>query len=292
MKTEVKKIDGTKREINVEVSGEIIKNKFDAVFEKIGKEAKVPGFRQGHVPRDILEKNFSSYAYELALKELLPDIYAQAIEKENLEVVELPHITDVKLDRNTLSFKATVEVAPDINLKGYKKIRVNYKNIEVTPEEVNRNIDALKEKRKIDSLDDYFARSLGYHNIQALQKAVETQIFINKDNQQRIRIEKEIIDSITDGVDFKIPQSLVNRQLEDLLRQSKIDLALKGVPKEKIDEQEDVMRKQLEPEAIRQVRVYLILTEIAKRENIPLDDNMTQRVMEFLLREADWQETN
>jgi len=292
MKTEVKKIDGTKREINVEVSGEIIKNKFDAVFEKIGKEAKVPGFRQGHVPRDILEKNFSSYAYELALKELLPDIYAQAIEKENLEVVELPHITDVKLDRNTLSFKATVEVAPDINLKGYKKIRVNYKNIEVTPEEVNRNIDALKEKRKVDSLDDYFARSLGYHNIQALQKAVETQIFINKDNQQRIRIEKEIIDSITDGVDFKIPQSLVNRQLEDLLRQSKIDLALKGVPKEKIDEQEDVMRKQLEPEAIRQVRVYLILTEIAKRENIPLDDNMTQRVMEFLLREADWQETN
>lgn len=44
MKTEVKKLDATKREINVTVEGEIIKNKFDEVFKKIAKDAKVPGF--------------------------------------------------------------------------------------------------------------------------------------------------------------------------------------------------------------------------------------------------------
>ena len=60
MKTEVKKIDSTKREVSIEVSGEIVKNKFEDAFKKLGKEAKVPGFRVGNVPRDILEKNFSS----------------------------------------------------------------------------------------------------------------------------------------------------------------------------------------------------------------------------------------
>ena len=121
----------TKREISVEVSGDIVKNKFEDVFKKIGKEAKVPGFRPGHAPRDILEKHFSSMRNELVLKELIPDVYNQAIEKEALDVIELPNISDVKLDRNTLSFKATVEVRPEIALKNYKGIKVNYKKLKL-----------------------------------------------------------------------------------------------------------------------------------------------------------------
>ena len=108
MKAEVKKIDNTKREINIEVSGDIVKNKFEDVFKRIAKEAKVPGFRPGHAPRDILEKHFTSSAHEQVLKELVPDLYNEAIKKEELDVIELPEVTDVKLDGNSLSFKATV----------------------------------------------------------------------------------------------------------------------------------------------------------------------------------------
>ena len=55
MKTEVKKIDNSTREINVEVTGDVVKNKFEDVFKRISQEAKVPGFRPGHAPRDMLE---------------------------------------------------------------------------------------------------------------------------------------------------------------------------------------------------------------------------------------------
>ena len=48
----------------------------------------------------------------------------------------------------------------------------------------------------------------------------------------------------------------------------------------------------MRPEAKRQVKVYLVLSEIAKKENIPLDDHMPHQVMEFLLREADWKEVS
>ena len=47
MKTEVKKLDSTKCEINIAVSGELVKNKFEEVFAQIAKAAKVPGFRPG-----------------------------------------------------------------------------------------------------------------------------------------------------------------------------------------------------------------------------------------------------
>jgi len=291
MKIEVKKLDSTKRELNIEVSDDVVKNKFEDVFKRIAKDAKIPGFRPGHAPRDILEKHFASSAHEQVLKELVPDVYNEAIKKEGLDVVQLPEISEVKLDRMTLSFKAIVEVNPEIAIKNYKGQKANYKNITVTPEEIKRNIDSLKESRKIDVIDDSFARGLGYPNLSELEKAIQRQIFLQKENQQRQNIENEIVQNITKDLDFKLPQSLVKRQLQELLRHAKVELALKGFPREKIEEQEEEMSKNLEPEAKKQVKVYLVLAEIAKRENIPLDDNMPARVIEFLLKEADWQVT-
>ncbi|MDD4894500.1 MAG: trigger factor [Candidatus Omnitrophica bacterium] len=292
MKTEVKKLDSNKREISIEVTGDIIKNKFEEVFGQISKEAKIPGFRPGHAPRDILEKKYSSHAHELVMKELIPDLYNQAIDKEGLDVIELPNISDVKLDRNTLSFKAEVEISPEVAVKNYKGIKVEYKKIEVSADAIKRNIDSLKESRKLDAADDNLAKCLGYPNIAELEKIIEKQAYLQEENLQRQKIEKKIIDQITEGLDFKLPQSLVNRQLQDMARQAKLDLALKGVPREKIEEQEKTLVQQLEPEAKTQVKVYLVLSAIAKKENIPIDDHMPRKVMEFLLKEANWVEAS
>lgn len=290
MNVEVKKIDSTKREINIEVGEDTVKSKFEDVFKRIAKDAKVPGFRPGHAPRDILEKHYSATAHEQVLRELIPDVYSEAITKEALDVIELPEISDVKLDRSRLSFKATVEITPEIPLKGYKNLAVHYKKINVSGDEIKRSIDALKESRKIDSVDEAFARILGYPNLPELEKALEAQIFIQKENQQRRNIENELLLNLTKDLDFKIPQGMIKRQLQDLLRHAKVDLAMKGLEREKIDAQENELIKSLEPEARRQAKVYLVLAAIAKKENIALDDNMSQRAVEFLFKEADWQE--
>jgi FKBP-type peptidyl-prolyl cis-trans isomerase (trigger factor) len=291
MKTAVKKLDGVKCEINVEVNGEQVKNKFEEVFAQIAKEAKVPGFRPGKAPRDVLEKHYAAVVHEQVLKEMVPDVYNQAIAAEKLDVIELPQITDVKLDRTSLSFKAVVEITPEIAVKNYKGQKISFKNVAVSSDEIKRQIDSVKESRKIENLDDKFARSLGYPNLVELEKAVERQIFISKENQERARIENELIEGITKGLEFKLPQGLVDRQIQDMLRQTKIDLAMKGLPRDKIDEQEKLLLDGIAPEAKKQVKVYLVLSQIAKKENIAIDDHMPRKVMEFLLREAIWQVT-
>ncbi len=58
MKTQVEKTDQHKRQISVEIEGEIVQQKFDKIYDNINKQAKVPGFRSGNVPRDILEKHY------------------------------------------------------------------------------------------------------------------------------------------------------------------------------------------------------------------------------------------
>ena len=290
MKIAVKKLDDNKREIIVETGGDIIKNKFEDVFKKVTQEAKIPGFRPGHAPRDLVEKHYGATVHEQVLKELVPDIYNQAVDKEGLDVIELPEITEVKLDRENLAFKATVEVSPDIDIKNYKGIKIEYKKITVAADDIKRSIDSVKESRKLEKVDDGFAKTLGYPNVQELEKAMERQIFLHKENQERQRIENEIILSISKDQNFKVPKLLAERQLQDMLRQAKVDLAMKGVARERIEEQEKTMLSELEPEAVNQVKIYLILSAIAKKENITLDDHMPRHVMEFLLKEADWQE--
>ncbi|MBL7151174.1 MAG: hypothetical protein ISS89_01110 [Candidatus Omnitrophica bacterium] len=288
MKREVKKIDGTTREMTIEVSGDSVTHKFEEVFAKIAKETKVAGFRPGHAPRNIIEKHYASHAHEQVLKELVPDVYSRAIQEEKLDVIEMPKISEVRLDRNSLSFKAVVSVSPEVAIKNYRGIKVDYQKASVSPDEVKRSIESLKESRKVDSIDDNFARSLCYPSLSDLEKAIERQIFSQKENSLRQNVENQIIENLLKQVNFNLPQTMVKRQLEELVRQAKLDLALKGMPREKLDEQEQEMVKELEPEAKRQVKVYLILSEIAKKENIPLDNNMPRKIMEFLLKEADW----
>ncbi|MDO9572964.1 MAG: trigger factor [Candidatus Omnitrophota bacterium] len=292
MKTEIKKLDGTKRELSVAVSGELIKNKFEDVFAQIAKEAKVPGFRPGKAPRDVLEKHYAASVHEQVLKELVPDVYNQAIATEKLDVIELPQISDVKLDRANLSFKAVVEVSPEIQVKNYKNQKINFKKVVVTADEIKKQIDSVREARKADALDDKFSRSLGYPSLADLEKTMERQLYITKENQERARIENGLIENLMQGLEFKLPQGLVNRQIQDMLRQTKLDLAMKGLSRDKIEEQEKLLLEGIEPEAKKQVKVYLVLAEIARKENIAIDDHMPAKVMEFLLSQADWQETH
>ena len=289
MKTETKKVDGTIRELRVEVSGDVVKNKFDGAFKQIGAQAKYPGFRTGHVPREILEKKFYEAAHDLVLKELLPEIYNKALEQEKLDVVALPEISEVKLDQAALSFKAKVHVSPEVKLGEYKGIKLSYRRIKVDPAEIDRNLEAVKETRKAGDLDVSFARGLGYPDLVELKNAFERQIALRSDNIQRQALEDTLIEALCGKLDFKLPQPLVDRQLNDMLRQTKMDMVMKGVPAEKLEEQETELKKKLEPRARAQVKTYLVLSEIARREKIADDEHLPRNVIEFLFRNAAWE---
>jgi len=290
MKSEIKKIDGTTREITVEITGDVVKNKFETVFKKIGETAKIKGFRAGHVPRDILEKNFAHEANEMVLQDLIPECCTKAAESQGLDVLNLTGVTDVKLERGSLSFKAQVEIRPEITVNDYKGLKISYKKTEVSSDEIKRHLDSLKESRKIDVLDDAFARSVGYPTLAEFEKVIERQLSAQKDSQNRQDAENQIVEHLTKGMEFTVPPSLIKRQLQELVRQTEMNLALKGVSKERIMEHEQKLFEELEPQAKEQVKLYLIFSEIAKKESIPLDDHMAHSVMEFLLKEAKWTE--
>lgn len=290
MKVETKKIDVGKVQLDIEVPAEIVNKKFEQVYEKIGKDARIPGFRPGKAPRDILEKHHGRLAREELIKNLIPEAYRDSLEKEKISAIELPEISEVKLESNILFFRAVVEVKPEIAVKNYKNIKLKYKKVTVSPDEIEKALGNLKETHKARGIDEKFSRSLGYPTVSAMRASVERQLFVQKENDGRYHLQEDLIKEILDNLKFKTPQSLLERRLQELVHQAKARFALRGEAKEQIDAREDELRKELYAEAESQVKTYLVLDEIAQRENIPQDEHMSQRVIEFLLGEADWVE--
>ena len=162
MKKDIKKIDATRFQVNVQLSDDSVKNKFEEVYEKISKEAKVKGFRPGKVPRDILEKYYSQDAHQRVIKELIPEILKKIADEEKFTLIDIPRVSDINLTRETLSFKADIEVEPEVRIENYKGIKVKWDDVKITDEDVRHYIDSLREKRQSPAADDDFARGLGY----------------------------------------------------------------------------------------------------------------------------------
>ncbi len=288
MKTAIKKLDAIKVQLDIELGQDAVKKKFDEVYDKVGKEAKIPGFRPGKAPRDIVEKHHGRLVREEVIKDLIPEAYKSSLEKEKISALDMPEISEVKLESNILSFKAVVEVRPEINVKDYKNIKLKIKKIAVGQDEVDKALQNLKEAHKAADINEKFSRSLGYAGVDVMRLSIERQLWVQKENDQRYHLQDALLKEILGKVNFRIPPSLIQRRHDELVYEAKMQLLRRGATQEQIAAKEEDLKKELHPEAESQVKMFLVLEEIAKKENIPCDDHMSQKAIEFLLSEANW----
>lgn len=288
MKIVVNKKDALKRELEIEVPQDRVKCAFDSVYEQIKKEAKIPGFRPGTAPRNMLEKHHSKLAHEEVIRQLLPQTYQEALKKENLDVISLPEVTEVNLNDVSLKYKATVELRPEIDIKSYKKIKIKKKSNEVNEEDLNKVLDNIKKARKIDSINEEFAHGLGYASLDEFKNSLKRQLTAQKESDNRAQLEREIIDHLLKNSKFSAPQYLVDKRFHELQHELKDYFSKNNLPKEEAEKKEKEFEPKLKEQAEEQVKVFLVLDEIAKREGIERDDNMPNKVIEFLFKNADW----
>ena len=127
-----------------------------AVYRKQVKSITVPGFRKGKAPRSVIEKMYGTGVfYEDAINDLIPAAYTEAAKESNLEIVGQPEFDVVSIDENGLLLSAKVYVKPDVEIKDYCGIEVE-KNVEaVTDEDVEKEIQIIRERnsREIDITD-------------------------------------------------------------------------------------------------------------------------------------------
>ena len=140
MKVEVKKIDATCRELKFEVPKERVSKKMEEVYQEIGKTATIKGFRPGKAPRHLLETHHGKLVKEETLKQLIPEIYQEGLEREKINPMDLPEIHDVSFKDGIIAFSAKLDVRPEVKIKNYKGIVVQRKPSTVSEEDVNETL--------------------------------------------------------------------------------------------------------------------------------------------------------
>lgn len=148
METTVEQLEGNTVKLHVVISEAEFEPAIDAAFRKLAHEVRIPGFRPGKAPRRILEARFGpEVAREQALKDGLPEFYADAVTSEDIDVIAPPKI-DITAgeEEGTIEFDAVVETRPVVQLSGYEGLRVELPYTPVDDEAVDRQIDSLRER--------------------------------------------------------------------------------------------------------------------------------------------------
>src|SRR5438132_8858893 len=117
MKVEVTDVEACKRRLAVEAPVEVVTKEWEQAYGRIQKQARLPGFRKGHVPRSLVKIHFADEVRREVAEHLIPDVYRQAVSEAQLRPVDEPNLEDVTLEEGApLSFVAVVEVRPEIAL--------------------------------------------------------------------------------------------------------------------------------------------------------------------------------
>ncbi|MHB1930032.1 MAG: trigger factor [Acidimicrobiales bacterium] len=146
MKTIVEPLEGNKVKLSIEVDEQEFERSVDAAFRKIAREVRIPGFRPGKAPRRIIEARLGAGSGRAeALRDSLPDYYAQALREQEVDAIAPPEI-DITAgeDSGPVAFDAVVEVRPHVKLAGYQGLRVTVPNPVVADADVEAQVDRLR----------------------------------------------------------------------------------------------------------------------------------------------------
>jgi len=149
-------IEKNKYELQFSVDKATFDAAVDKVYRKQVKSITVPGFRKGKAPKSIIEKMYGKGVfYEDAINDLIPAAYTDALAESKLDVVSQPEFDVVSIDDNGLLLSAKVYVKPDVEIKDYVGIEVEKEVVAVTDEDVNKEIEIVRERnsREIEVTD-------------------------------------------------------------------------------------------------------------------------------------------
>jgi len=148
VKSAAENLTPTRVKLTVEVPYEELKPSIDAAYKSIGSQIAIPGFRKGHVPSRIIDQRMGKGAVlQEAVNEAMPGLYAKAIEESAVRPIGQPEveITEVPTEEGqTLNFTAEMDVIPDFTLPDLDGIAVTVDDVEVTDEDINTQLDALR----------------------------------------------------------------------------------------------------------------------------------------------------
>lgn len=389
MQFNMEKLDKNFVALEVTVNAEEVEEALAESYKRVVKKVSIPGFRKGHVPRTILEKQFGKEVlYEEAIDIIIPKGYLKALEEYKLEPIDQPklEVKEAFEAGKPFTFKATVEVLPEVKLGQYKGLKIEKPKVEIKEEQVAERLASLQERhaelvlsdkknlekgdfavidfegyidgqpfsggaaqaysleigsgsfipgfeeqlvgmevgtdknikvtfpndypredlagkeatfkvslkeikvKEIPAADDEFAKSVGnFETIDDLKADLREKMIEWAKQESEASFTQAAINQAVENAEFETPETLVKREMEDLLHRFEHNLAYQGLTLDKyltyVKKSREEVLEDFRPEALKRVKTDLVLSNIARAENLEVtEEELNEKLQELAER--------
>ncbi len=292
MKSKIKKLDGTASQIDVILPAETVSKALDEVMSEIKKSAKIPGFREGKAPIDLVYKKHKDDAMDEVKRRLVPEAYQSAVSEHKISPVSYPEIFDIVLhEEGSLSFKAKVDSHPEVKLKNYKGIKVSSEKVSVDDKEVDETVDRIRNmnaefkdaERAIEKKDFGLCDVEVFVEEKPITKKQQN-MWIEADKDSSLLGLGEQLCGMKKGdlksIEATLPENYPDKKYAGKSAIFKVEV--KGVKEKILPNIDDELAKKAGKESLNELRED-IKSQLLERKTLNNNINMKNQILEYLI---------
>ena len=267
MKVQVEERSPIEKKLSIEVENARVAEELTRAYTALSKQVKLPGFRQGKVPRRILEQRFREQVEDEVIQRVVQTAYMEAVREHNVDVVSQPQVTNSGLKPNApFSFEARVEVKPKLEPKDYRELPLKKTEAGVDDAKVNEQLEKMRQSAsRMEPIADRDVAATGDFATIDYEATIEGQPFTGS-KAEGVTAEiapGELVDSNiaalegvkvgdTKEIDYAFPQDY---RVEDVKgKTAHFKLHLKGLKKKLIPELNEDFAKEVGSQSVDELR--------------------------------------
>lgn len=306
MSSKIKKLPQSKVELSFSLDPKELEIERGRAIEKLARNVKVPGFRPGKAPKHMVEERIDpSTAMQQALDVVLNKAYQEALKEHDIVPVAQPEVTIDSMDLSKpIPVKTIVQVRPEAKVGDYTKIKAKKESVTVDDKKLDETMQTIFERSTeakkgegeheksglVDAngqplskdasdaqMDDEWAKSLGAKDLEDLRSRVKSDLEGQSEYESQQKWQDEVITKLIEMTKTELPEAFIEDELSRMRSHYSQQLQAMGIGMEDYLKQSGKTQEELEeqwrPQAERQATLEVALGEIARKEDIQVDES-------------------
>lgn len=288
MKVLSQKREENKAVIEVEEDYSAFEKAVEKAFVETGREIKLPGFRPGKAPREMVERNVNrEFVEQRAAQDLISDLYPRIVEETKIEPVDYPKVDIISLENGKpFVFKFSVDVYPQVKLGKYKGLKVEKKSSGVSEEEVLKVLGNMQErlsvpdaegKKELLPLDDDFAKKVSrFGTLAELKAEILDVLQKEKVAEAEADVKNKLVADVSNDSKVEIPAAMIEREIDIMVDELQTSLVQSGLSVEDYlkgtNKDEKSLRDEMRKSAEIRIKGKVVLKAVAEAEKITVEN--------------------
>ncbi len=203
MKTDVEELSPTRVRLTVEVEFDELKLNLEHAYREVARQVRIPGFRPGHVPRQVLDQRVGRGAVlEHAINDAVPGLYERAVREAQVSALGQPEVEITRLEDGTdLAFTAEVDVRPNFELPDISQLSVVVDDADVSPDQVEQYLGVLRER---------------FATLRAADRPAESGDYVSIDLSAAVD-DEPVADAQATGISYEVGSGTILDGLDEVL---------------------------------------------------------------------------